>query len=253
MLIKPKRYSEAMGLWVGGLVAPVFAMASWMRQARVFHAKAIHFRATTTAAENVDQEFTEVATQLAKNDALVRFSTGMARRDKAILPDVLGISIRFGAGDRADNYQPRPDAQDLLMITAKSPFTLVRGAIATDQENFAGNVYHGGAPFEVGDQPDMLLRLVPLTHVETSGTDRYQNLRQSVDEGDVTFRLEAAKMSLPTKWYPLVEIRLTSEVLVDERELEFNPFRIGRGIVPQGFIQYMRPVPYALCQYARNA
>ncbi|HLT40167.1 MAG TPA: hypothetical protein VK034_27990, partial [Enhygromyxa sp.] len=132
-----------MGLWVGGLVAPVFAMASWMRQARVFHAKAIHFRATTTAVENVEEQFSELAAALAKNDALARFSTGMSSRDKAILPDVLGISIRFGVGDRADGYPPRDDAQDLLMITAKSPFSLIRGAIATDQENFAANVYHG--------------------------------------------------------------------------------------------------------------
>lgn len=253
MLTKPKRLSEAMGLWAGSLVAPIFALGSWLRQGRVFHPKGIHFRATTNAVENVDEQLSEVAQALVKNDALVRFSTGMSRREKAILPDVLGISIRFGSGDRANNYEPREDAQDLLMITAKSLFMLRRGAIATDQENFAGNIYHGAAPFEVGEQPNMLLRLVPLTHIETSGTDRYQNLRQAVDEGDVTFRLEAAKMSLPNKWYPLVEIRLTSEVLVDETELDFWPFRTGRGIVPQGFVQWSRPVPYLLSEYGRKA
>lgn len=251
MSIKPKRISEAMGLWVGGLVAPMFAVGSWLRQGRVFHPKGIHFRVNVTAAENVEESFAETATNLAKNPGLVRFSTGRSGRERTILPDIHGISIRFGA-DRGENFEPRDDAQDLLLMTAKSVFSLAKGAIATDQENFAANIYHGGAPFQIAGQPNMLVRLVPLTHVETSGTDRYQNLRQAVDEGDVTFRLEAASMSQPNKWYPLVEIRLMDEVQVDDSKLEFWPFRTGRGIVPQGFIHFSRQMPYLFSEYARN-
>jgi hypothetical protein len=252
MSIKPKRMSEAMGLVAGGLLAPALALCTWMRQGRVFHPKGIHFRANVTPVEGVDPKFTEIATLLGKNDALVRFSTGTSIRERTILPNVHGISIRFG-GDRNNNFEPRDDAQDLLLMSAKSLLMLGKGAILTDQESFAANVYHGGAPFEVAEQPNMLLRLVPMTHVDTSGTDVYQNIRQAVQDDNVIFRLDTAAMSQPNKWYPLVEIRLMSEVLVDDSKLEFFPFRTGRGLIPQGFTQFTRQIPYLLSQYARNA
>jgi hypothetical protein len=251
MSMKPKRFSEAIGLWTGGLVAPVFAVGSMLRQNRVFHPKGIHFRANVTAVENVEEKFAEIATSLARHDTLVRFSTGRPSRERTILPDIHGISIRFGA-ERGENFQPRDDAQDLLLMTAESVLSLAKGAISTNQQNFAGNIYHGGAPFEIAEQPNMLVRLVPMSHVETSGTDRYQNLRHAVEEGDVIFRLEVASMSQPNKWYPLVEIRLMNEVQVDDSKLELWPFRTGRGIVPQGFVQYTRQMPYLFSEYGRN-
>jgi hypothetical protein len=169
-----------------------------------------------------------------------------------MLPDVLGMSIRFRA-DRDDNYKPEQGAQDLLLVTSESLLQLPVAALATDQYNFAGNAYHGMAPFEVAGQSDMILRVVPTTKIEATGTDRYQNIRIAVDEEDVIFRLEAASQFQPMKWIPLVEIRLMAEVALDDTKLEFFPFRTGQNIIPQGFIQYMRPVPYLLSQYARTA
>lgn len=249
--IKPKRYSEALGLWMGGLMAPMLAFGTWLRQGRIFHMKAIHFRADVKPVENVEAKFAELATNLAKNDAMARFSTNRTNHERALLPDIHGVSIRFG-GDRSQNFDPRDDAQDLLLMTATSLLTLARGAIATNQKNFAADTYHGGAPFVVAGQPDMLLRLIPLNHVDTSGTDIFQNLRLAVEEGDVLFRLDTATMSQPDKWYPLVEIRLMTEVLVDDSRLALWPFRTGRGLEPQGFVQFTRQIPYLLCEYARK-
>lgn len=250
----PKRMTEAMGLWVGSLIAPIFAFGSLLRQARIFHPQAINFRADVRAieGEEVDQRFTELVTELTKGDALVRLSTGMWSVERTMLPDVLGMSIRFRA-DRDNNYNPEEGSQDLLLVTSENLMKLPVAALSTNQYNFAGNAYHGMAPFEVAEQQDMILRVVPTTQIDVAGTDRYQNIRTSVDEEDVVFRLETASRFQPMKWIPLVEIRLMAEVSVDDSKLEFYPFRTGQNIIPQGFIQYMRSVPYLLSQYARKA
>jgi hypothetical protein len=250
----PKRFTEAAGLWVGSLIAPIFAFGSLLRQARIFHPQGINFRADVRAIEGqeIDPRFTELVQGLTKGDALVRFSTGMWSVDMMRLPDVLGMSIRFRA-DRDNNFGPEEGAQDLLLVTSESLAQLPVAALATNQYNFAGNAYHGMAPFAVAEQQDMILRVVPTTHINVSGTDRYQNIRTSVDEEDVVFRLETASQFQPMKWLPLVEIRLMAEVSIDDTKLEFYPFRTGQNIIPQGFIQYMRPVPYLLSQYARQA
>jgi hypothetical protein len=248
----PKRYTEALGLWVGGLIAPFFAFGSFLRQARIFHPQGINFRADVKPVANVDTRFTELVEGLSKGDALVRLSTGFGSMEQTMIPDVLGMSIRFRA-DRDDNYRPEKDAQDLLLVTSESLLKLPIAALATNQYNFAGNIYHGMAPFEVAGQSDMLLRVVPTTQIDAASTDRYQNIRTAVDEGDVIFRLEVASMYQPMKWFPLAEIRLMSEVYLDDNKLEFFPFRTGQNINPQGFVHYMRPVPYLLSQYARTA
>jgi len=250
----PQRITEAVGLWVGSLIAPIFAFGSLLRQARIFHPQGINFRADVRSVEgaDIDPRFTELVQGLTKGDALVRFSTGMWSVEKIMLPDVLGMSIRFRA-DRDDNFKPEEGAQDLLLVTSESLLQLPVAALATNQYNFAGNAYHGMAPFQVAKQDDMILRVVPATQIDVTGTDRYQNIRQAVEEDDVVFRLETASQSQPMKWLPLVEIRLMSEVSLDDTKLEFFPFRTGQNIIPQGFIQYMRPVPYLLSQYARRA
>jgi hypothetical protein len=246
--------TEAVGLWVGSLIAPLFAFGSLLRQARIFHPQGINFRADVRAIEGaeVDPRFTELAQNLIKGDALVRFSTGRGSMGKVMLPDVLGMSIRFRA-DRDDNYKPEEGAQDLLLVTSESLLQLPVAALATNQYNFAGNIYHGMAPFEVAEQPDMVLRVVPTTQIDATSTDRYQNIRTAVDDGEVVFRLETASQYQPMKWFPLVEIRLMSEVAIDDSKLEFYPFRTGQNIIPQGFIQYLRPVPYLMSQWARKA
>lgn len=250
----PKRITEAVGLWVGSVIAPIFAVGSLLRQSRVFHPQGINFRADVRQieGEDIDPRFTELVQSLIKGDALVRFSTGMGGPEKMILPDVLGMSIRFGA-DRDDGFKAEPGAQDLLLATAESLLKLPVAALATDQYSFANNTYHGGAPFEIAEQQNMIVRVVPTMHIRGTSTDRYQNIRTAVDDEDVVFRLEVASLSQPMRWIPLVEIRLMSEVGIDDSRIEFFPFRAGKGIVPQGFIQYMRPVPYLLCQYARKA
>lgn len=250
-LSQPKRLSEALGLWVGAVIAPIFATGSLLRRARVFHPRGVYFRAEVEVAQQVGAPFHAIAQGLAQGDALTRFSAGASRMERGILPDVLGVALRFNTKAAAD-FEPQAGSQDLLMVTSVSVFTLLPAAFATNQRDFLANVYHGMAYFELAGQPDMLLRLVPLTQFTGSGSNRYDKLRDAVASGEVVFRLEAASRSNLTQWYPLVRVRLSSEVELDDQAVKFWPFRTGQGIRPQGFIQFLRPVPYLSSQWARS-
>jgi hypothetical protein len=250
-LIRPKRLGEALGLWMGGVIAPVFAVGSLIRRARVFHPRGIHFRATVEVAEGLESPFSEVAEGLAQDAALVRLSTGLYRSERGLLPDVLGFTIRFNVDDSA-MILAQESSQDLLMVTSRSLLTLPIAALRTNQRDFLDNVYHGMAKFEIADVRNMRLRIVPLTPPQDSDADRYTKIRDAVADGDAVFQLEAASRSNPDQWIRLVQIHLQTEVTVDEHATMFWPFRAGQGIRPQGFVQFMRPVPYLLSQYARS-
>ena len=55
-MIVPKRFSEALGLWAGGVIAPWFAFGSLIRQERMFHPRGVYFRAEVEAAEGVSEQ-----------------------------------------------------------------------------------------------------------------------------------------------------------------------------------------------------
>ena len=251
-MITPKRFREALGLWVGGVIAPIFGIGSALRQDRLFHPRGITFRAQASAAPDVTEQFADVAEALTQGDALVRLSPGAFTGDKGIMPDVLGVAIRFGAG-ATENFAPRAGSQDLLMASAPNVWTLPIAALKTNQRDFLANVYRGMAPFEIGNYENMRLRLVPQTPAESSPElDRFQSLRQAVADGGVTFRLYADSTKNPNLSSPLVDIQLVEEVILDEETLEFWPFRVGAGIRPSGFVQFMRHVPYLLSEYGRQ-
>lgn len=250
-MIAPKRFSEALGLWAGSVMAPIFAVGSLLRQDRIFHSRGLSFLGEVTPAEDVKEMFAEVAQGLSQGPALVRMAPGMWRGEKGLMPDVLGISIRFLA-DPANDFEPQDRSQDLLLVTSKRIIGLPMAALATNQRDFLDNVYYGGAKFEVAGHPNLRIRAVPLTKGESDSPNRFEKLRESVAAGDVAFRLEIYSMLEPSMNSPLVEIRLTEEVTVNEEELQMDPFRIGQDIRPQGFVQFLRPVPYLLSQWARD-
>jgi hypothetical protein len=138
------------------------------------------------------------------------------------------------------------------MVTARNVLTLPIAALKTDQNDFLANFYYGMGCYELADQPRMLLRLTPLRQSGSSGEDRYEMIRELVATDEVAFLLETASVSEPDQWFPLVRIRLISEVKIDDRKMSFWPFYTGQDIRPQGFIQYMRPVPYLSSQWARD-
>jgi hypothetical protein len=248
---RPERFSEVLGLWTGSMLAPLLTLGSLLRQARVFHPRGIYFQAKAEPADNVDPQFATLADGLSKGDALVRFSAGLSKMRRGVLPDVLGVAVRFNTSANND-FEVKKDTQDLLMVTARNVLTLPIAALKTDQRDFLANLYYGMGCYELADQPGMQLRLTPLRQSGSSGEDRYDMLRELVATDEVAFMLETASVSEPGQWYPLVRIRLVSEAKIDDRKMSFWPFYTGQDIRPQGFIQYMRPVPYLSSQWVRS-
>lgn len=247
---RPERISELLGLWAGSLFAPLVTVGSLLRQARIFHPRGIYFQAKVEPAQDVDPQFAAIAQGLSKGDALVRLSAGLSKMRRGGLPDVLGVAVRFNAAANAD-FAVQEGTQDLLLVTSRSVLTLPLAALRTNQRDFLANLYYGMGNFEIADQPGMRLRATPLGQSVGSGADRYDLLRETVATADVAFLLETASASRPDEWSPLVRIRLIMEVDVDDRKMSFWPFYTGQDIRPQGFIQYMRQVPYLSSQWAR--
>lgn len=247
---RPERFSELLGLWTGSMLAPLLTVGSLLRQARVFHPRGIYFQAKVEPADGVDPQFADVAEGLSKGDALMRLSAGMSMMRRGLLPDVLGISMRFNASAN-DDFAVKAGTQDLLLVTSKSALTLPIAPLRTNQHDFLDNLYYGMGDFEIADRKHMRMRLTPLRQSGSSGEDRYEMIRQAVESDIVEFVLETASCSEPEKWFPLVRIRLMNEVELDDHKMSFWPFYTGQGIEPQGFVQYMRPVPYLSSQWAR--
>ena len=251
-MIVPKRFSEALGLWAGGLVAPMFAIGSLLRQERVFHARGLYVRAEVEAAEGVHPALEPLVEALTQSDALMRLSAGLYKGNLGLLPDVLGMAIRFG-GDPAQGFMPRLGAQDLTLITARRILALPLAMLATDQQDFLANVFHGAGPFEIAGHPWMRIRVKPLgVPVPASSRDRFARLRAAIEAGEVRFRLEIESMLDASLGSAVVDLHLVEEVEVDEETLGFWPFRRGQPIRPMGLVQFMRPVPYLLSEWARK-
>lgn len=249
---RPERFSEVLGLWAGSMLAPLLTMGSFLRQARVFHPRGIYFQAKVEPAQNVDPKFADLADGLSKGDTLIRLSAGFSKMRRSMLPDVLGMAIRFNT-KASDDFAVQAGTQDVLMITSKTALMLPFAALQTNQNDFLANLYHGMGNYEITDQNGMRLRLTPLPQSGSSGEDRYEKIRDAVATDMVAFLLETASNANPDHWYPLVRIQLTDEVKIDDRKMSFWPFFTGQGIRPQGFIQYMRPVPYLSSQFVRTA
>lgn len=247
---RPERFSEVLGLWAGSMLAPLVTVGSLLRQARVFHPRGIYFQAKTEPAQDVDPQFAQLADGLSKGDALMRLSAGLSKMRRGVLPDVLGVAVRFNTAANAD-FAVQEGTQDLLMATSRSVLTLPLAALRTNQDDFLANLYYGMGCFELADQTGMRLRLTPLKQSGSSGEDRYEMIRNAVGTDEVAFLLETASAAKPDQWFPLVRIRLINEVQMDDHKMSFWPFYTGQDIRPQGFIQYMRPVPYLSSQWAR--
>jgi hypothetical protein len=247
---RPERFSEVLGLWAGGMLAPLVAVGSLVRQARIFHPRGIYFQAKVEPAMDVDPQYASLAEGLSKGDALMRLSAGMSKMRRSLLPDVLGIAVRFNTAAN-DEFAVGKGTQDLLLATSRSLLMLPLAALQTNKCDFLDNLYYGMGSFEIAEQTGMCLRLTPLRQSGSTGEDRYEMIREMVATDEVAFVLETASRSEPDQWYPLVRIRLLNEVKIDDRKMSFWPFNSGQDIRPQGFTQFMRPVPYLSSQWAR--
>jgi hypothetical protein len=227
---------EALGRGVGGVVAPVAALGSLTRGARLFHPDGVVYRADVRALQ-AEGALGDLARRL-EGPAIIRLSGALFRhRPGRTLPDVLGAAVRFGA------------AQDLLFATFRRSYELPVAMLATNAGDFLANEYYTVLPSDIPGREGVTFRLVPF-HPSPPGRDRRERLARAVADGAASFELEARR-AYAGPWTSFASITLRERADVDQEELRFNPFHDGLGIVPHGFLQAVRAAVYPASQIGR--
>jgi hypothetical protein len=233
---------EQLGRAAGWVSAPIFALGSALRRSRVLHPVGELFEGSIEPGVAPD-DLAPLAEAL-RGGALVRLSAALWKRRASRLPDVLGCAIRIYDGDAGD--------QDLLLATIRRPWTTGLAPLTTDVRDYLANDYFSVSPFALeGIAQRFYLRLRPLRRGGRGGTRR-ERLIAALDEGAVTFAIEASYRPR-SQWREVATLRLDRFAAEDAARVTFDPFRTGRGIAPRGVIHALRHGPYAASQAMRKA
>ncbi|MEZ4302701.1 MAG: hypothetical protein R3B70_47700 [Polyangiaceae bacterium] len=245
------RILELLGFAGGALFAPIAAAGSFLRQARVFHPDGVVYRAVVTV-DAQDGPAKEVAARLA-GPALVRLSSALWKTSggRARRPDLLGLAIRFRHDPTVSVIAEQGD-QDLLFATMRSLLTFIPALFTTNVHSFLADDYYAVGLFDAAELGEVKWRLIT-PRIPGGEISRVEALEQAVLSGVAIFELQARDARAFAEYQPVARIRLVERVDVDQSALRFSPFRSGRGIVPRGFVNALRIVPYPASQLARAA
>jgi hypothetical protein len=233
------------GLLTGIAVAPAVALGSYLRRSRLFHPNGVIVRGSVRAAGG-DAQARQLGAALAGH-VFARFSSAWWKTYD--LPDVLGCALRFSA-DRELRPLARADDQDLLLATIRHPLTTLLAPFSTDVSDFLRNHYYGVSPFRVADLGLIKLRLSAAGHSPPADT-RGERLIHALELAPIQLTLEARVNQLGSVYRPIAHIELLERIDTDDRELRFDPFATGRGLVPAGFVHAIRVAAYAAGRHAR--
>lgn len=215
---------EKMGLIHGYFLGIFTALISLLRSSRMFHPRGIVFGA-------------QVDSHILPHEALVRFSSGWWKNKE--WPDALGIAIRFYEGNKE---------QDLLFASFSSPLLLLISPLITNHKDYFGNAYYGVGLFE-RDARIVKYQLRPRR------ADRIQGSRKQRLEHDYLTReatLELLEEDQESKKVEIIAVlRLIEKSEIDQEALRFSAFKNDFGIIPRGYLQYLRVGAYKLGQWAR--
>ncbi len=228
---------ETIGKGVGVILAPLAAVGSFLRGARLVHAQGVVYRADVRATAE-EGALGALAERLA-GPAIVRLSSAGA---------ALGAALRFGAGA----------PQDLILLSLRSLRDLPIAARLTDGRDYLANTYFTIARSRAAGLGEVELRLVPRERIgvardaiEGAGGDRDARLAREVAAGAAVFDLELREIASGAPWQPLAVITLTGRAEVDQEALRFNPYHAGLGLEPAGFLQGLRWAVYPAAQLGR--
>lgn len=241
------RIGEILGFAAGALVAPLAALGSFVRRGRVIHEHGVTYRAEIVPEARPGAAL-DVAQRLA-GPALVHFTSALRRLDQERRPDLLGLSIRFRRSPTPAAL-PGPDDQDLLFATVRRAWQLVPAALTTNVRSFLWDDYYAVALFDSAELGLAKWR-VTTPRIPGSAMSRTWSLEAAVKQGQAVLHLQARDVRGGSMYQPVASIHLVERVAVDEKALRFHPFRAGRGIVPRGFLNALRILPYAASQLAR--
>jgi hypothetical protein len=252
---------EAIGEAIGAILAPLTALGSRLRHARLFHPTGIVCAAQVVPVAWA-QELQPLAQRLA-GGAIVRLSGALWKHEDA--PDLLGCAIRFrgprallaetpGAAPGTLPHLPElaTNDQDLLFATMRSFLTALPAMLRTRRHDYLQNVYYALGTFEALGVGTVELRLVPAQAVPSVGDTRRQRLIHAIRRGAAELRLELRHHQLGAAWQPLCELHLLAALEL-AGPLHFSPHNTGVGLRPRGAIHAMRRAPYEASQRARDA
>jgi hypothetical protein len=237
---------ETIGKGVGVLVAPLAALGSFLRGARLFHAQGVVYRAEVSAAAT-DGALGALAERLA-GPALVRLSWG---------GPVLGVAVRFGTGPVAVP-SPGTRVQDLILISARSLRELPIAARLTEARDFLANDYYTIARYRAAGLGLVELRLVAHEGVgearsaDSAEAPRLLRLERKVAAGSAVLGLEVRQIAPGAPWQPLATITLTARAEIDQEALELDPYHADLGLEPAGFVQGLRWAVYPASHLGRR-
>ncbi len=242
-------WQRASGWIAGALLAPAVAVGSFARRARVFHPHGSVLWGHVTAVGD-DAAWRALGGRLEGN-VMARFSSAWWKWHD--WPDVLGCALRFT--DAAfPSVDPSAGDQDLLLATVRVPLTTLLAPLATRFDDFIDNAYFGVSPFAAPPLGRIKLRVRALqtpTTDDALGSSRIEKLEAALRQGPLLLSLEARPARVGTRYVPIATIALIDQVVVDQAQLSFDPFRSGRGITPVGFVHMMRKATYAASRSAR--
>lgn len=242
---------ELTGRIAGLALSPFTGLISAARQSRMFHPSGLLCAAE---AEPIATEGAagEVAARLA-GPVLVRWSSAWWKTGEWI--DVLGCALRFSEGPLG--VEPQPGDQDLLLATIQRPWTMPFAPLTTRDDDFFANNYFGVSPFDVSPLGRIEWRLRPEGAPLLNRGSREERLAYRIDGGTSSLFLEWCSYAGPLKrplagdFEPLVRVRISGFIELDQQRLRFDPFRDGRGIKPVGFVHNLRRAAYLTSQRAR--
>ena len=242
----------AIGRVIGVLVAPVAAVGSFVRGARIFHPDGVVYRADVHADASEGARG-KLARRLA-GQALVRLSSAMRREKAGTSPrDILGLSLRFNTS-RGAGAATGARFQDLLLLSLQHLWQLPFGALLTNPRDFLANDYHALLPFRVDGLGVVRFRIVPEVGAAEGdeGMWRLERLEHAVRESRAVLHLQMKGKERGATWKPLATLVLRERLYIDQSDLRFTPFHDGAGIEPVGFLQGLRWAVYPASQAGRE-
>jgi hypothetical protein len=234
------------GIVAGSALAPLAAVGSAVRRARVFHPSGTVLWGKVTPFKRYD-EWSELAERLG-GSALVRFSGAWWKERQ--WPDVLGCALRFTEASEP-SVEPIWGDQDLLFATVRVPATTLFAPLTTHVDDYLSNAYFGVSPFTDPQLGRIKLRLVA-DHAGPRAASRAESLDRALEQEPVRLRLEARNAAPKSAYHTIAEIDLYERVQLDQEKLSFDPYRTGRDLSPAGFVHALRIPVYSASRQARQ-
>ena len=234
------------GMLFGVVLSPLLAVLALVMRARVFHRGGTYVAGELLPCAS-DDEAAERAAQRFSGGALLRLSAGKSPEIRDDLRDVLGLAMRLGKPGAA-----APSDQDLIFASFETLGVAGEAVKHTNTADLLANTFYTASLYADPDLGRVRFRLAP--HREgkpafgSSGPERFV---AEVRDTQVSLRLAAAAEG-EQSWRDIADVVLREPLDLADSDTDFNPWRRGRGVVPDDFVGGVRRVIYPVTRTMRR-